>query len=326
MFYLKIRDGKETLFFNGEKTEEEFFEFTIDKYGQELNENNKPVILEKTPVLQDEEGKEEDFDDFMDGFGFNLVLDTTAGETLYEDLDKTIIIPRLFDDGTPISIRNFKWYIDGMYVDDVLYLPVEIDDINGRSNIYTLEVTIERGDEEVVVEESVEIIYLDGIERHPEDDTEGGDPDPDGGDDEDDDEAQDNGGSNGGLDVDDPSEWAVSGESFINSQDFKGSDYNDMYQRLRNGDDKRRVFTDKLQEIENRILDNRGTTLREISDQSRLLVEQSVGGGRDDRDGGSIDPDLVDLAEKYMNQMSLERVFKGIDDTLNDKYPNLYKN
>jgi len=315
MFYLKIRDGKETLFFNGEKTEEEFFEFTIDKYGEELNENNTPVILEKTPIISDDEGNEEDFDDFMDGFGFNLLLDTTAGDTLYENLDKTIIIPRLFDEGTPISIRDFKWYVDGMYVDNILYLPVEIDDINGRSNIYTLEVTIDNGDEEVVVEESIEIIYLEGEERIIEDDdTEGGDPDPEG---DDDSEA---------LEVDDPSDWNVSGESFINSQDFKGSDYNEIYQRLRNGDDKRRVFTDKLGEIENRILDNRGTTLREISEQARLLAEQSVGGGRDDRDGGSIDPDLVDLAEKYMDQMSLKRVFKGIDDTLNEKYPNLYKN
>lgn len=236
MFYLKIRDEKETLFFNGEKTDKKFFEFDIDRYGENLNENNKPAILQKTPVIANDEGEEE----YIESFGYYLSLDTESGNTLYDDLTSTIITARLYKDGTPVKIETFKWFVDGAFFSNELYLTVETDDIVENSNIYSLEVEIEDEDEEgenvtVTVSESIEIIYLEGVNQS--------DPIGDG---------------NGSDDpeYDDPRDWGIKGKTFIRIEHYKNSDYEFMYKRIKNGDDKETVFNEQHRKLVARLYEH----------------------------------------------------------------------
>lgn len=250
MFYLKIRDEKETLFFNGEKTDKKFFEFDIDRYGENLNENNKPVILQQTPVISDDEGGELDFEEYMESFGYVLSLDTESGNTLYDDLTSTIITPRLYKDGTPVKIETFKWFVDGAFFSNELYLTVETDDIVENSNIYSLEVEIEDEDEEgenvtVTVSESIEIIYLEGVKLSEDNGRNNGDDNSRDGD------ADKNEDYNG--DYDDPMEWGIKGFTYTRVDDYMNGELISMYKRIKEGENKKRVFGEAYARVLNRI-------------------------------------------------------------------------
>jgi len=229
MIYIEKTDEKNIIFLNGNLIETNIpIEFRTDKI-----ENVKPEILEKSPLITNEEEDEDEWEDFLNE-EYSLTISSTNGDILDGNNDNTILIPRLSKNGIPQTISKFKWYRNDVFLsDEKLYLDITQEDITDMSDIFTIEAFYMDNGIEKSIESAVEIINLYGLRKHI---------------DEDDEEE-----INDTFDPDEIFEWGDLGTSFVLSDDFREKDIFNIANNIREGMNKKVAFITAFEEVIQRI-------------------------------------------------------------------------